>query len=343
MAYTTINKSTDYFDIRTYSASGAGSISDVSFQPDFIWFKNRASVGDHGLFDAIRGVTKYLQSNNSSTGLTGNGSNDFTAFTSNGFNYGASAQLDTSTGTPCTWLWKANGTGSANTDGSISSTVSANTTSGFSIVKYTGNGTANATIGHGLGVEPAMILFKRTDSSNNWIVYQKTMGTGHYLTLNTTGAKDSASGAWCTPSSTLIQLNQVFGATNTNSATYIAYCFAEKQGYSKFGSYTGNNNADGAFIYTGFSPAFIMVKKTSGTGGWQLRDNKRTAYGNETLNLNYANASSAEQTTDGFDFLSNGFKWRNQASDCNGTGDYIYMAFAEAPLVGTNNIPNNAR
>ena len=343
MAYTTINKSTDHFDIRTYSASGAGSISDVSFQPDFIWFKNRASVGDHGLFDAIRGVTKYLQSNNSSTGLTGNGSNDFTAFTSNGFTYGTSAQLDTSTGTPCTWLWKANGTGAANTAGSINSTVSANTTSGFSVVTFTGTG-ANATVGHGLGSVPKMIILKSYGGSTNWIVYHNSIGNGKALSLNTTAAESADAGYFnsTTPTSTVFSLGSD-GFSNGSGQTMVAYCFADKQGFSKLGSYTGNGNADGPFIYTGFKPAFVMFKNTTGNN-WGIIDNKRDPY-NGALHRLSPNTTAADNTGAGVvvDFLSNGFKCRNADGLENGAAKIIYMAFASAPLVGTNNVPANAR
>ena len=357
MAYTTINKSSDYFDIRTYSASGAGSISDLNFQPDFIWFKNRASVGDHGLFDAIRGVTKYLQSNNSSTGLTGNGSNDFTAFTSNGFNYGASSQLDTGSGTPVTWCWKANGTGSSNTAGSINSTVSVNTTSGFSIVKYTANGTQGATVGHGLGVAPKMMMFKNLDSTLgdgevDWGVYHSSLTATNFLKLNTTQAQINSDGPFndTEPSNTLFTLGGGSQgdrfATNRTGDDYIAYCFAEKQGYSKFGSYVGNGNADGTFVYTGFKPAFVLAKKTNEQyTSWIMLDNKRANSFNSIGVRLFANVTSAEDTSSPYcDFLSNGWKFRtadNNANDANDT--YIYMAFAEAPLVGTNNVPANAR
>ena len=352
MAYTTINKSTDHFDIRTYSASGAGSVSDVSFQPDFIWFKNRASVGDHGLFDAIRGVTKYLQSNNSSTGLTGNGSNDFTAFTSNGFNYGSSSQLDTSTGTPCTWLWKANGTGSANTAGSINSTVSVNTTSGFSIVKYTANGTQGATVGHGLGVTPKMMMFKNLDSTLgdgevDWGVYHSSLTATNFLKLNTTQAQINSDGTFndTEPSNTLFTLGGGSQgdrfATNRTGDDYIAYCFADVQGYSKFGSYTGNGSADGTFVYTGFSPSFVLYKDSTSVSDWVMKDNRRPGF-NVTDDVLYPNLSDAEGSGADIDFLSNGFKARTTAANTNkSNAGFIYMAFAEQPLVGDN--PATAR
>ena len=350
MAYTTINKSSDYFDIRTYSASGAGSISDLTFQPDFIWFKNRVSVGDHGLFDAIRGVTKYLQSNNNSTGLTGNGSNDFTAFTSNGFTYGSSAQLDTSTGTPCTWLWKANGTGSSNTDGSITSTVSANTTSGFSIVKYTGTG-SNATVGHGLGVAPRMIIIKSLGTGENWLVGGTNISSNwsSSLHLNTTDSIDTFN-YWQNYAPTTNSFYMTGDAAlNQNTQDYIAYCFSDVQGFSKMGFYTGNGSADGPFIYTGFKPSFILRKYATGGSaggeGWEMLDGTRSPFNVADKRLR-ADTTSAEATGANYyiDFLSNGFKIRTADNATNNSGaTYIYMAIAAAPLAGSNNVPANAR
>ena len=343
MAYTTIKKPSNYFDTRTYSASGAGSISDLNFQPDFIWFKNRTIAGDHGLFDAIRGVTKYLISSSTSTGLTGNGtSSDFLSFDTNGFSYGTSSQLDVGAGTPVTWCWKANGAGSANTDGSISSTVSVNTTSGFSIVKYTGNSSAGATIGHGLGVVPNVIIAKKLNNTSNWSVYHSGLGNfAKVLSLNTTSAATTDSGVWDNVPTSSTFLVGSDNTTNANGDDYIAYCFAEKQGFSKFGSYVGNGNADGTFVYTGFKPAFVIFKRSSGVGNWQLLDNKRLGYNVENRTI-YPNSNIVEQDEDDGDILSNGFKLIGSGTDGNGSGDtYIYMAFAEEPLVGDN--PATAR
>ena len=347
MAYTGINKSTDYFDTRTYSASGAGSVSDLNFQPDFIWFKNRTIAGDHGLFDAIRGVTKYLISNSTSTGLTGNGtSSDFLSFDTNGYTYGTSSQLDCGTGTPVTWCWKANGAGSSNTDGSITSTVSANTTAGFSIVKYTGNATAGATIGHGLGAVPNVIIAKKLNNTTNWSVYHSGLGNfAKVLSLNTTSAATTDSGVWDNVPTSSRFLVGSDNTTNANGDNYIAYCFAEKTGYSKFGSYVGNASADGTFVYTGFKPAFVIAKLTSVAGeNWYMWDNKRST-GNVMDKFLYPNLVNSEVGSSSFvDFLSNGFKLRSSSDVLNGSGNtHIYMAFAEAPLVGTNNVPCTAR
>ena len=343
MAYTTINKSTEHFDIRTYSASGGGSVSDVAFQPDFLWFKNRTGAGDHGLMDAVRGITKILHSNDNNAEATSNGSNDFNAFSSNGFNYGASSALDTGSGTPCTWLWKANGSGSANTAGTINSTVSVNTTAGFSIVKFTGTG-ANATVGHGLGSVPKMIILKKTNGGADWIVYHNSMGNTKALKLNTTAALSTDTGYFnsATPTSTLFSLGND-GFSNGSSATIIAYCFADVQGYSKMGSYTGNGNANGTFVYTGFKPAFVMAKNTAVTSSWEILDSTRNTF-NPTAKSLFPDGTGVEYDyTNRVDLLSNGFKWRTTSSPNESGNSIIYMAFAEAPLVGTNNVPCTAR
>ena len=342
MAYTTINKSGDYFNTKLYTgnATNSTSITGVGFQPDLLWIKDRTNVNNHSLQDAVRGAGYNLQTN--TTNAQGLATETISSFDTDGWTMNNGGGVNGSGAAFASWNWLgANGT-TANTDGTISSTVSANTTSGFSIVSYTGTG-SNATVGHGLGSLCKWIIIKRLNGTNNWEIGNTAMGWGKHIYFTTTAQMTNSNRFQDTaPTNSVFYIGDGEGV-NASGGNYIAYCFAEKQGFSKFGSYVGNNNADGTFVYTGFSPAFIMVKKTSGTGGWQLRDNKRTPYGNETLNLMYASAPSAEQTTDGFDFLSNGFKWRNQASDCNGTGDYIYMAFAEAPLVGTNNVPANAR
>ena len=347
MAYSTIPKGSLYTNTKLYTGNGStNAITGVGFQPSLVWLKERSDSGAPILFDAVRGATKFVRSSDSAAEVTA--ADTLTAFNSDGFTLGADAgdySANQNSKTYASWNWKANGQGSSNTAGTINTTyTSANTTSGFSIIEYVGNGTANATIGHGLGVEPSMILFKNL-ASNNWIVYQKSMGTGQYLTLNLTNSRDSASGAWCTPSATLIQLNQVFGATNTSGATYIAYAFADVKGYSNVGgSYTGNGNADGTFIYTGFSPSFVMTKRTDGTGGWFMQDDKRLGYNYANYRL-FADDSAAESTASRIDLLSNGFKCRD--NDGNGNGfTYIYMAFAENPFVatsGTTAVPVTAR
>ena len=341
MAYSTIIKPNTNFTTRTYTATGAGSVSDVSFQPDFLWFKNRTVVGNHGLMDSVRGIKKILHSNDATQEATSPANNDFETFTSNGFTYGTSSALDSGSGTPVTWLWKAGGTAVSNTAGSITSSVSANTDSGFSIVSYTGNG-GNGTVGHGLGVAPKMVIIKTRSGSGSWVVGHDSMGWGFWMPLDATNAKISSATMFqnTAPTSTVFSEN-VFGTD-----TCIAYCFAEKKGFSKYGSYAGNGSGtDGTFVYLGFKPALVVVRSYTTASSWNFMDNKRQTYNDGTIPYLKANFNGVEITTNpNMDFLSNGFKFRTTDNDFNGSGQsYIYMAFAEAPIVGSNNVPANAR
>ena len=348
MAYTTINKSTDYFNTKLWSGNGNDntSITGVGFQPDLSWVKARDKV-ENGLFtDAVRGGNKQIYSNLSSA-ETSDG-NKLKSFNADGFTIGTSDVVNNSISNYVAWNWLgANGT-AANTDGDIASTVSANTTSGFSIVSYTGNATAGATIGHGLGSVPKFAIFKRRNSSGNWQVYHHSIGNTDVLKLNGTDAKldDNTFLNDTSPSSSLITLGGG-GLVNGNGDTHICYAFAEKQGYSKFGSYTGNGNADGTFVYTGFKPAFVLAKKTNEQyTSWIMLDNKRLTSFNPIEVRMFANLSSAEDdiNTSYCDLVSNGFKIRKDDNNINDANDtYIYMAFAAAPLVGTNNVAANAR
>ena len=328
-----INKSTDYFNTVLYTGNGSTqSITGVGFQPDWSWFKVRSEIGSHRLVDAVRGNTKYLFSNGDDAEATV--TTNVTSFDSDGFSLG-NGSVNENTRTYASWNWLgANGTAS-NTDGSITSTVSANTTSGFSIVKWTGTGSSE-TIGHGLGVAPKVVIVKRYSAVADWVYYTTAIdGSLDYLFLNTTAAKADTSVS--VPTST------VFSKSDTNNETQIAYCFAEKKGFSKFGSYTGNGNADGTFVYTGFKPAWVMRKRTDGANQWGMNDNKRNTF-NITEELLSANLSNAASNGTGIDILSNGFKMRTDSGLHNALGGtYIYVAFAESPLVGTNNIPATAR
>jgi hypothetical protein len=352
MAYTTIKKPSDYFNTKLYSGDGntTQAITGVGFQPDFTWLKNRSEgTGWHRLSDGVRGVTKILYSNATNAEVTTDANGYIASFDSDGLtvNLGSSG---TGTGTNSsgdnfvTWNWLADNTsGSSNTDGDITSTVSANTTSGFSIVSYTGNGTGGATVGHGLGIKPKIVFYKRRDTTSDWTCLQDIEGSLKYGYLNTTAAFSNAGET--TPTSSLLYLSSG-SDTNASGGTYIAYCFAEKQGYSKFGSYTGNGSTDGTFVYTGFKPAWLIVKQTNASGeGWYMWDNKRSSSGGANENDRYliASASNADGTLGvDCDFLSNGFKHRYTGSASNGSGaSYIYMAFAEEPLVGDN--PATAR
>jgi hypothetical protein len=342
MAYTTIKKPSEHFNTKLYTGNGSSQdITGLDFQPDFCWFKRRdTGAANHALQDAVRGVTKFIQSNTTAAEATS--SNYLTSFNSDGFSLAGDGDVNENNANHVAWNWKANGAGVANTDGTISSTVSANTTSGFSIVSYTGTG-ANATVGTGLGATPAMIIVKdRTSGTALWCVYHKSLGTNQNIYLNLTNTVDTPSPEiYRTASMT----DNVFaigshGRINTSSNNYIAYCFAEKQGYSKFGSYTGNGSTDGTFVYTGFKPAFVMTKRTDTTNSWEIQDSTRSDFNvcNEGL---YPDLTNAEGDADRYDLLSNGIKMRTSGGMNASGGSYIYMAFAEQPLVGNN--PATAR
>ena len=329
---TTATQAGKYFNPVLYSGNGSSqSVTGVGFQPDFVWVKERSSTSGNVLFDAIRGVTKYLESN--VTAAEGTDASTLTAFNSDGFSVGSSGAMNQSSQTYVGWNWKANGSGSTNTSGSITSTVSANTTSGFSVVTYTGTGSL-ATVGHGLGVAPKMFIVKRRDTTSNWLVYNSTIGATNYLYLNATDASAAWSGFWgnTAPTSTVFTVNND-GAVNSSGNTFVAYCFAEVAGYSKFGSYTGNGSTDGPFVFTGMRPAYLMVKRTDTTSNWVVMDTARDTYNAAGLLLrpNLSDAESDDRPS--MDFLSNGFKWRATTAAFNASGGtYIFAAFASAPF-----------
>jgi len=347
MAYTTIDSPKKYFDTKLYTGNGSTqSIGGLSFKPDWVWTKSRSAAGYHRVYDIIRGTSLALFPNDTGAEATNSG---VTSFDSNGFTMG-SINNDNGT-TYSSWNWLANGAGVSNTAGTISSTVSANTTSGFSIVSYTGNGTNGATVGHGLGVAPKMVIVKsRSNASTDWAVYHASLTAGNMLFLNTTGASGAIStfdnGGINPVSSTTFTTAQggvSKNNVNTSSYTYIAYCFAEIKGFSKFGSYTGNGSTDGTFVYTGFKPAFLLMKRTDSISQWYMYDNKRNTYNPENLQLD-AMDTGAESTLLSGDFCSNGFKFRSASSAFNFSGyTYIYMAFAENPFVSSKGIPCTAR
>ena len=338
-----INKPSEYFNTVTFTGnSSTQSITGVGFQPDWVWFKNRSQTYDHQAFDVVRGVTKRISPNTTSTETTQSAS--LTSFDSDGFSVGNYNPINESPNGIVSWNWKANGAGASNTDGSITSTVSANTTSGFSIVKYTGNSTAGATVGHGLGVAPKVVIVKILNDSNQWCVYHGGLNVANpadYVTFFTSSASTNLYNIWndTAPSSSVVTLGDN-SACNTGN-DYIAYCFAEKKSFSKFGSYTGNGNADGTFVYTGFKPAMVIYKRSDGIEGWMIQDNRRPGYNPMGGNL-FPSSSNAESTDARFNFLSNGFKAISGNQNTNAS-THIYMAFAEEPLVGTNNIPATAR
>jgi hypothetical protein len=324
-----------YFDAKLYTGTGSSlNVTGLSFQPDLVWIKERNGAADHALYDAVRGVQKQLESNTTTAETTE--TTGLTALNSDGFTVGSLAQVNTNTDTYVAWAWDANGAGSSNTAGSITSTVSANTSAGFSIVKYAGTLSAagTATVGHGLGVAPVMIISKGINQNANWAVHHNYLSTANkYLRLNTTDAEADGAiyGSITVPTSTVFTTNYVTGY-NESGYDYVAYCFAEVAGYSKFGSYTGNGSTDGVFVYTGFRPKFVMFKRTDSAASWLMLDTSRNTYNVMTGQL-YANASVAEDnTTATADFLSNGIKIRETGGGTNASGaTYIYMAFAETP------------
>ena len=345
MPYTTINKSLDYFNTVLYTGNGASThqITGVGFQPDWNWHKIRNDTDWHMVNDAVRGANYAIYPN--ANNAEGNVPTGLKSFDSDGFTVGSLNDSNQNNGTFVSWNWKANGAGSANTDGSISSTVSASATSGFSIVSYTGTG-ANATIGHGLGSVPKMIITKSTGAVAGWGVYHQSLGNTNALFLEESTATSANSVYWnnTSPTSSVFSVGSAGAMNNTNGM--IAYCFAEKQGYSKFGTYTGNGNADGPFVYTGFKPAFVILKGSTIAESWWMYDNKRDPYNVTSHGLN-PNTNGAEVNYPNtnqmnVDLLSNGFKLTASDGAVNGSGQtYIYMAFAEEPLVGDN--PATAR
>jgi|DEB0MinimDraft_10_1074344.scaffolds.fasta_scaffold14567_3 hypothetical protein len=346
MAYTDIDKPEDYFNTKLYTGNGTTqSITGVNFQPDWVWIKRRDASSNHILTDAVRGNTKWLESNNPNAEQTG--TDRITSFDSDGFGLGSNANVNANTGTFTSWNWLASNTTASNTDGSITSTVSASTVSGFSIVSYTGTG-ANATVGHGLSSAPKMIILKERNptTTRSWRVYHEDVGNNKVLYLDTTNAQVSDSTAFnsTTPTSSVFSLGSNVG-TNENTKNFIAYCFAEKKGFSKFGSYTGNGSTNGTFVYTGFKPAFVIIKDVSGARSWIMLDNKRNTF-NVANNRLFPDSTDAQNTTvDALDFLSNGFKIRSTNTSVNVSGNtYIYMCFAENPFVTSNRaIPATAR
>ena len=357
MAYSTITKPADYFNTVLYAGdnSTSNAITGVGFQPDWIWIKNRSAISSQLFQDSVRGKSGsnylYLQANDTAAeaaqgdndGLNTIGSDGFTVGYTNSVGWNASGNNYVS------WNWLAGGTASSNTDGSITSSVSANTTSGFSIVSFTGTG-ANATVGHGLSSAPKMVIFKNRDNgTQEWDTYHAGLTDATYfIQLNSNNAQSNTNGALrfnsTAPTSSVFSVGSAT-TTNESGNAMIAYCFAEKKGFSKFGSYTGNNSSDGVFLYLGFKPSLFIVKKYSASGtDWLMYDNKRNEYNQLTKTLE-SNTSDAETTTSSrdVDFCSNGIKLRGASAAVNDTGSFIYLAFAESPLVGTNNIPAVAR
>jgi hypothetical protein len=325
----------DYFAPAIYTGNGSTQSIDVGFATDFVWAKSRSAAINHRLFDQVRGVRNKLMSNSTAAEEDEGG---VTAFNSDGFSLGSDGGINTNGATYVAWNWKANGSGVSNTDGSITSTVSANTESGFSIVSYTGTGSA-ATVGHGLDSAPEMVIVKnRTDGSRDWLVYHKSVGNTASVFLNLTSASVALSAYWnnTSPTSSVFSLGNS-SAGNGSTDNLIAYCFHSVEGYSKFGSYTGNGSDDGTFVYTGFRPSWILFKRSDGgTHHWRMFDSTRSTF-NDVDDYLTASSSVAEAVGKDVDFLSNGFKLRTTDSDVNlSGGTYIYACFSENPFKYSN-------
>jgi hypothetical protein len=337
---TSTTQANKYFDATLYTGNGTtNTITNAGgFQPDFVWMKDRTNAYFHGLYDSVRGTgtSKSLYSNSTDAEGTNSANQNLTSFNSNGFSLGSTSStnaINANGDAYVGWQWRAsNATAVTNTSGSITSTVSANTTAGFSIVTFTTQSSGTATVGHGLGVAPSMIITKLRTDASNWNVFHSSVGNTGILSLNTTGATTTNSQYWNNTSPT----SSVFttGTWYTGSLTAVAYCFAQVAGYSAFGSYTGNGSTDGTFVYTGFRPRWLMIKRTDATQNWAIVDTSRDTFNVSNKRL-FANLSDAEDTgiPNFVDLLSNGFKFRDSNVSCNASGGtYIYMAFAESPF-----------
>ena len=338
----------DYFNTVLYNGNNSflRSITGVGFQPDFVWLKSRTDVLVHGLTDVVRGATRALYTNLTNAETVNEVDGYLSSFDSDGFTLEAgtssNATFNRSGDAYVSWNWKADGTGVTNTDGSITSTVSANQKAGFSVVSYTGNGAVtDQTVGHGLSGSEMVIVKNRSSATDgNWRVAHSALSPNYNLALNLTVAEFDVTASTHGGIGTLNATSNTFtlkkggsGTNNTNQSgvDYIAYCFTSVDGYSKFGSYTGNASADGPFVYTGFRPAFVLVKSTQSTNQWYIYDTKRDLY-NPEQSLLIPNSSGAEFAWQHVDFLSNGFKIKSDNWDWNYPGKIIYMAFAEMPF-----------
>ena len=359
MAYTTIDDPSAHFITTLYAGNGSDDRSITNdanagnFKPDWLWIKNRSSTNGHALVDTTRGATKVIRSNVTNAEETE--ANGIQAFETNGFQIGTSGLVNTSSNNYVAWQWKANGgTTSSNTDGSITSTVQANTTAGFSIVTYTSNNTEGATIGHGLNSAPEIVIIKGRESADNWPVFNGTSTTNSrslHLEENAAEIPVSSYNFWnlywdeTRPSSTVVTLGVDAKVNKSGGEGFVAYCIHSVQGYSKIGKYTGNFNTNGTFVYTGFKPAWLLIKATDRAAKWFLWDNKREP-SNLMDSVMVPNESEVENTDTAFnmDFLSNGFKLRNNFSDLTANGEnFLYIAFAEHPFVSSKGVPVTAR
>ena len=372
MAYTEIDDPTLYFSSTIWTGNATDDraivIDGTGMQPDFVWIKSRNDTDNHRLVDSVRGATKHMESDGTGAEQT---SSNVKTFTSTGVTLSTNGAVNANSELYASWAWKAGGSASNNTDGNTTTSVSVNQDAGFSIMKYAGDGN-DSTIGHGLGAKPEYIIFKETDGAESWRVHSiyTPNNASNTLALNLADAAFSQSNWISAISNTTISIG-TDSSFNTDGNNYIAYAFAPKQGYSKIGSYTGNGNADGSFVYLGFKPAWVLIKNTDDSDDWTIWDNKREDYApnNPNESILVANNSDAEldATARSVDFLSNGFKLRTNNTDAENDADildytsngikirstnssvnvsgntYIYMAWAENPLVTSTGIPACAR
>ena len=345
MAYATINDPSAHFQNVAWTGDGNSTQAitndgNSDLQPDFVWLKRRNGAENHTLADTSRGVTKRISSNENNAEDT----NGIASVQSDGFTVSSSYNGNTSSSTYVGWQWKANGgTTSSNSNGTnITSTVQANTTAGFSIVTFTGTGNDGDSYGHGLTSAPELVIPKKRSGTSNWQGYAFDGGNSQYWYLNLNNAFASTSGNSAASSSSVITTDGS-GDSNPSGGTVVSYCFHSVQGYSKIGRYTGNGDADGPFIYTGFKPAWIIFKSTSASGHWQIYDSTRETFNDGTQPALKASGNDAEFTKN-VDILSNGVKLRDTTSDANADGvTYLYMAFAEHPFVSSEGVPVTAR
>ena len=353
MAYTTVDNPELFFQTKLFTGTGSGTQAvtldgSENMQPDFVWTKDREADSSHDLYDSVRGVGKRIRSD--ANGAEATNSDMITAFSTDGFTVGTQDGVQYSTNDGVAWCWRMgtsfSNDASATSVGSIDSSGTISTTAGQSIISWTGTGSA-ATIAHGVGVVPKSIWVKNRDQNDDFYIYHVANGNTHSILLNSTGAKVGAyTDNWnnTTPTSSVFSVGGSHATSGGSSEKMIAYVFSDIKGYSKFGSYTGNGNADGPFVFLGFRPAFIMQKRTDSSSNWTIVDNKRDV--DNIVNTQViANGSGAEFSENVFDFLSNGFKIKAvHGGYLNASGGtYIYMAFAESPFVNSNGVPNNAR
>jgi len=333
MAYTDIDDPSAFFQTKIYTGNGANNRAltfdgNSDLQPNWLWIKNRSESQSHALFDSVRGATKRLGSN--STGAESTENTNLDSFDSNGFTVDSELIVNGNADNMVAWGWKESAT------------------AGFDIVAYTGNATGGRTVAHSLSAVPAMMIVKNRAASIKWAVYHKNNTAApetDHLKLNSTDPTEDDDSTWndTAPTSSVFSLG---GSTSTNGdgTAYIAYLFADVQGFSKMGSYVGNGNADGTFVYTGFKPAMVICKKSSASGtNWGIIDNKRAKSFNQISAMLNPNSTGSEGANNNCDFVSNGFKWRTNDGNSNASATYIYMAFAENPFVTSTGVPATAR